>query len=83
MKGLSISKGDWDGAQWTMCGYPSEGNYRSAYDFEDAVKRNVNCKGIDFDSESCCFYAYAKTQKRLEKFLKDITYHYEKAKQMY
>jgi hypothetical protein len=85
--GLSISKGDWKGAQWTICGYPNSeviGNhYSSAYDFEDMIKRNINYKGIDFDCESCCFYAYAKTEKRLIKFLNDIENHFEKAKSMY
>jgi hypothetical protein len=85
--GLSISKGDWEGAQWTISGYPSlietGKNYSCAYSFEDTIKRNINCKGIDFDSESCQFYAYAKSKQRLISFLNQIEKHFEKAKQMY
>jgi len=84
--GLSIYKGDWDGAQWTLTGFPKKEaighDYESAYDFEDCVKRNINCSGIDFDSEFCQFYAYAKTKARLVSFANQIKKHYEKAKQL-
>jgi len=86
VKGLGIYKGDWEGAQWTLTGIPSSEQlghqYECAYDFEDAVKRNVNCSGIDFDSEFCQFFAYAKTRARLESFAKQIAKHYEKAKKL-
>jgi type II secretory pathway component PulF len=48
----------------------------------DAVKRNVNCSGIEFDSEYSQFFAYAKTRTRLESFAKQIAKHYEKAKEL-
>ena len=86
VKGLGISKGNWEGAQWTLTGNASREqlghDYESAYDFEDAVKRNVNCSGIEFDSEYCQFFAYAKTRARLESFAKQIAKHFEKAKKV-
>jgi hypothetical protein len=82
--GLRIYKDD-DG--YMITGYPKKEiinhDYDSAYDFEECVQRNVNCKGIEFDSEFCQFWAYAKTKTRIEKFAKDIQAHYEKAKKMY
>ena len=84
--GLDIQKGDWEGAEWTITGYPNGDvighNYQSAYDFEEAIKENVNCKGITFDSEYCQFFAYAKTKARLVSFAKQIEKHYTKAKKL-
>lgn len=84
--GLTIYKGTWDGARWTLTGFPKKEligyDYNSAYDFEDCVNRNVNCKGIDFDSESSQFFAYAKTKARIVSFSNQIEKHYEKAKKM-
>ena len=85
--GLSIWKGDWDGAQWTLTGYPKASvighEYDSAYDFEASVKKNFNTRGLEFDSESCQFYAYAKSKQRLVSLLTQLEKHYEKAKAMY
>jgi hypothetical protein len=79
--GLSLFKGDWDGAEWTICGYPKRGlipkEFDSAYDFEEFIQTKVNCKGISFDSESCEFFAYAKTKARAEKFLKDVEKYFQ------
>ena len=84
--GLTIFKGDWEGSSWTITGFPKEEiighSYESAYDFEECVKRNINCKGIEFDSEFCQFFAYAKTKARLVSFAKQIEKHFEKAKKM-
>ena len=86
VNGLGIYKGDWEGAEWTLTGIPSSEQlghqYECACDFEDAVKRNVNCSGIDFDSEFSQFFAYAKTRARLESFARQIAKHYEKAKKV-
>jgi hypothetical protein len=53
--GLLIYKGDYEGAQWSITGFPKDEqlarHFESAYDFEDCIKRNVNCSGIEFDSE--------------------------------
>ena len=85
--GLTIYKGNWEGAEWTLSGYPDKKvigyEYQSAYDFEDAVKRNINCSGITFDCESCQFFAYAKTKTRLVSFANKIKKHYEEAKNKY
>lgn len=85
--GLSIWKGDWDGAQWTLTGYPKASvigyDYNSAYEFEASVKKNFNISGLEFDSESCQFYVYAKTKLRLMSLLRQIEKHYEAAKSMY
>ena len=84
--GLTIFKGDYEGAEWSITGFPKDEqiarHFESAYDFEEAVKRNVNCSGISFDSEYCQFYAYAKTKARLESFARQIAKHYEKAKKL-
>ena len=84
--GLEVSKGDWDGAQWTITGNARSAYtvrpFDSAYDFEEFIQGKVDCKGIDFDSESCQFFAYAKTEKRAVKFLKDIEEYFERLRAM-
>lgn len=81
--GLKIYK---DETGYSITGFPKKEiinhEYESAYEFEDCVKRNVNCKGISFDSEFCQFWAYAKTPGRLVKFANDIEKHYVKAKKV-
>jgi hypothetical protein len=84
--GLSVSKGNWDGAQWTITGYPKRSltvkEFESAYDFEEFVRNRIDCRGIDFDSEYCQFFAYAKTEKRALKFAQDIDQHFAKVRGM-
>lgn len=84
--GLTIYKGDYEGAQWSITGFPKAETighqFESAYDFEDCIKRNVNCSGIEFDSEFCQFWAYAKTKARLVSFAKQIEKHFVKAKKI-
>jgi len=81
--GLTIYKGDWDGAKWTITGFPFQSmtikEFESAYDFEEFLQKHINCKGIEFDSEFCQFFAYAKTKasaiafgKRIEKYFEKI-----------
>ena len=81
--GLTIYK---DQTGYSITGFPKKEilnhDYDSAYDFEECVRRNVKCGGIEFDSEYCQFWAYAKTKARLIKFADDIKKHYEKAKSM-
>jgi len=80
--GISVSKGDWEGAQWTVAGYPRLSSklpkFDSAYDFEEVVKEKVNSSGIDFDSEYCMFCAYAKTKQRAIGFAKAIEKYFKK-----
>ena len=56
--------------------------FDSAYDFEEFVEKHINCKGIEFDSESCQFFCYAKTRARALKFVNDIEKHFEKVKKL-
>ena len=56
--------------------------FESAYDFEEFVQKHIDCKGIEFDSEFCQFFAYAKTKERALKFVNDIEKHFEKVKKM-
>lgn len=76
-----------DETGYSITGFPKKEvighDYESAYDFEECVRRNINCKGIEFDSEFCQFWAYAKTKARIVKFADDIKKHYDKAKGMY
>jgi len=80
--GISVSKGDWEGAQWTVAGYPRLSSrlprFESAYDFQEVVKEKVNCSGIDFDSEYCMFCAYTKTKARAIGFAKAIEKYFQK-----
>lgn len=84
--GLEVNKGDWIGAEWTITGNASAKYtvrpFDSAYDFEEFVKPKINCKGITFDSESCQFFAYAKTEKRAIKFVKEIEEYFERLRAM-
>ena len=56
--------------------------FESAYDFQDFVKEKINCKGIEFDSEFCEFFAYAKTKARAIKFANDIDKYFAKVRAM-
>lgn len=84
--GLSVYKGDWQGAQWTITGNPKSSmtvkEFKSAYDFEEFVQEKINCKGIEFDSEFCQFFAYAKTEKRALEFLNDIEQYFKKVRDL-
>ena len=83
--GISVSKGDWDGAKWTITGFPKLSSklprFESAYDFEEVVKSKVNCSGIDFDSEFSQFFAYAKTKQRAIGFAKAIEKYFKKVEE--
>lgn len=84
--GLIVYKGDWQGAQWTITGNPKSSmtvkEFESAYDFEEFVQEKINCKDIEFDSEFCQFFAYAKTEKRALKFLSDIEQYFKKVRDL-
>jgi len=83
--GISVSKGDWEGAQWTIAGYPMLSaklpKFDSAYAFEEVVKEKVNSSGIDFDSEYCMFCAYAKTKARAVGFAKAMEKYFKKVEE--
>ena len=82
--GLEVSKGDWDDSEWTITGNARKEltikEFDSAYEFEEFVQEKINCKDITFDSESCQFFAYAKTKARAVKFAKDIDKYFEKVR---
>lgn len=83
--GLSVTKFD-DDKSYTITGNAKSTYtvrpFDSAYDFEEFIKPKINCKGIDFDSEYCQFFAYAKTEKRAMKFLKEIEEYFERLRAM-
>lgn len=83
--GLSVSKGDWEGAQWTITGFPKLSSklpgFESAYDFEEVVREKVTNTGITFDSEYCQFFAYAKTKQRAVGFAKAIEKYFKKVEE--
>ncbi len=84
--GLEVSKGTWEGSQWTITGNPKSSmtvkGFESAHDFEEFVQEKINCKGIEFDSEYCQFFAYADTKARAIKFANDIDSYFAKVRKM-
>jgi len=79
--GLEVSKGDWEGAEWTITGNARREltvkEFYSAYEFEEFIQKKINCKAIVFDSESCQFFAYAKTKAQAVRFVKAIEKYFE------
>lgn len=84
--GLKIYKGDWTGAQWTITGVLNKEfrvkEFESAYDFEEFIQKHIKCNGIEFDSEYCQFFAYAKTKASAVAFVNRLQKHIEKVKKM-
>jgi hypothetical protein len=86
--GLSVTKGDWEGAEWTITGYPNKKHtireFDSAYDFEELVQEHISTPGytVSYDSESCQFFAYTKTKSQAMKFITAIEKHFEKVRQL-
>jgi len=56
--------------------------FESAYDFEELIQEKVDCKGIQFDSEFCQFFAYAKTKAQALGFVKRVEKHFEEVQKM-
>ena len=56
--------------------------YSSNYDVEEHIQEHINCDGIDFDSETCQFFAYAKTKERAIQFCDDIQVFFNKIKEL-
>jgi hypothetical protein len=84
--GLRIYDDKKEYGYFTITGNPKRSEtiveFESAYDFEELIQEKVNCNGIQFDSESCQFFAYAKTKAQALAFVKRIEKHFEKAKKM-
>ena len=74
------------GGIFTITGNPKSNEtiveFDSAYDFEEFVEKHINCKDIEFDSEFCQFFCYAKTKARALKFVSDIEKHFDKVKKL-
>jgi hypothetical protein len=83
--GISVNKFDWD-KQFTITGNARREmtvkEFDSAYDFEEFIQSKINCEGIDFDSEYCQFFAYAKTKNRALEFVKEIEDYFSKVREM-
>ena len=75
-----------DSDYFTITGNPKQSmtikEFESAYDFEEFIQEKINCKGIEFDSEFCQFFAYAKTKQSAIKFVNQIEKHFEKVRKM-
>jgi hypothetical protein len=75
-----------NGDDITITGNPKKSmtikEFESAYDFEEFIQEKINCKGIEFDSEFCQFFAYAKTRQSAIKFVNQIEKHFEKVRKM-
>lgn len=84
--GLTVYKGDWEGAEWTVTGNPKKEktvkDFESAYEFEDFLKRKINCEGMSFDSEYCQFFAYSKSKTRAVKFAKAVDSYFGKVREL-
>jgi hypothetical protein len=84
--GLEVYKGSWEDSEWTITGNPNSKmtvkQFESAYDFEEFVEDKIDCTGIEFDSEFCQFFAYAKTKERAVKFANDIDSYFGKVREM-
>lgn len=83
--GLVIEKFDWD-KDFTITGNANKSitvkEFDSAYDFEEFIQAKIDCKGIDFDSEYCQFFAYAKTKNRAMEFVKAIENYFATVREM-
>lgn len=56
--------------------------FDSAYDFEEFIQEKIPCGDITFDSESCQFFAYAKTEAQAINFVQAIENHFSKVREM-
>ena len=84
--GLSVYDDKDDYGNFTITGNPKKKEtiveFESAYEFEELIQEKVNCKGIEFDSEFCQFFAYAKTKASAMAFVNRIEKHFDKVKKM-
>jgi len=84
--GLSVFDDKKEFGYFTITGNPKKSvtivEFESAYDFEEFIQEKVNCKNIQFDSEFCQFFAYAKTKAQALSFVTRIEKHFAKVKKM-
>jgi len=83
--GLSDEKYDWD-KNYTITGKLLKSEtmkeFDGAYEVEEFIQAKINCEGIDFDSEYCQFFAYAKTKVRALEFVNEIEDYFSKVREM-
>jgi len=83
--GLSVEKYDWD-KNFTITGKLLKSmtmkEFDGAYEVEDFIQAKINCKGIEFDSEYCQFFAYAKTKTRALEFVREIEEYFVRVREM-
>jgi hypothetical protein len=83
--GFSITKfkGDKD---YTITGNLSKGyrfrEFDGNYDVEKYLQKHIDCEGIEFDSEYCQFFAYAKTEKRAVRFCDEIQHLFDRIEKL-
>jgi len=81
----SVEKYDWD-KNFTITGKLLKSEtmkeFDGAYEVEEFIQAKINCKGIDFDSEYCQFFAYAKTKNRALEFVKEIEDYFAKVREL-
>jgi hypothetical protein len=84
--GLSVYDDKDECGYFTITGNPKKSvtivEFESAYDFEEFIQGKIKCDAIEFDSESCQFFAYAKTKAQALSFVTRIEKHFDKAKKM-
>jgi len=84
--GFTIFKLEEDKEEYTITGNLAKeyrfGVFDGAYDLEEYIQKHIDCSGIDFDSEYCQFFAYAKTLDRAKQFVEDITAWMDKVKEL-
>jgi hypothetical protein len=84
--GFTIFQLDEDREEYTVTGNIAKKyrfkDFESAYDVEEYIRKHIDCSDINFDSEYCQFFAYAKTLDRAKKFVEDTTAWFEKIKEL-
>ena len=85
--GLSVYDDKDDYGHFTITGNPNKKEtiieFDSAYEFEEFVQNKIKCDTIEFDSEYCQFFAYAKTKAQAISFVTRIEKHFNKVKKMF
>jgi hypothetical protein len=84
--GLSVFDDKDEYGHFTITGNPKKSvtivEFESAYDFEEFIQGKIKCDAIDFDSESCQFFAYAKTKAQAISFVTRVEKYFDKVKKM-
>jgi hypothetical protein len=84
--GLSVYDDKDEYGYFTITGNPKKSvtivEFESAYDFEEFIQGKIKCDTIEFDSESCQFFAYAKTKAQAISFITRVEKYFDKVKKM-